>query len=589
MIKTKRRSFLFYVLSTLVGLFVFFALLFFMLSGIVVSSLGKKEVNKVESSVLEIKLNGQIKDYIPHQDLDFGELLGEEFSSPIALNDILKGIKQARNDSNIKCIYLDVNMLNAGYGTLSEIRQELLQFKETGKKIIAYADFYYNRNYFLASIADSIFLHPKGEFIFNGMSANTTFIKNFLDRLGVEMQVLRVGDFKGAVEPLVRNSLSDENKNQISKYLQSTYDYFLENIAKARNIPQGQLTNICNQMLAKTPQEAEALKLIDGLLYRDELTSCLNKLGKQKTDRYQSLKTYVNREKKKVTKEGEIAVVFAEGNIVSGKGTQENIGGKKYANMLKKIRKNKKIKALVLRVNSGGGSAFASDEILREIQLLKEQKIPIVVSFGNIAASGGYYISCFADSIFSMPNTLTGSIGVFGVYPNAQKLLNDKLGIYQEIIKTGEFSDLGRLDRSLNAAEKQWINSRLQTVYDDFVGYVAEGRKMNSQKVKTLAQGKIYSGQNAKSIGLVDKMGGLDKAIKSASEMASLKHINVSCYPKPENEFKLIMNKLGLQSWLPNNRIIEMLLSGKADFKMKNYNVHQDNLQIRIPFEIEFN
>jgi len=585
--KTKRRSFLFYVLSTLVGLFVFFAMLFFLLSGIVASSLGKKEVNEAESSVLELKLNGQIKDYIPHQDLDFGELLGEEFSSPIALNDILKGIKQARNDSNIKCIYLDVNMLNAGYGTLSEIRQELLHFKETGKKIIAYADFYYNRNYFLASIADSIFLHPKGEFIFNGMSANTTFIKNFLDHLGVEMQVLRVGDFKGAVEPLVRNSLSDENKNQISKYLQSTYSYFLENIGKTRNIPKEQLTNICDQMLAKTPKEAVALKLIDGLLYRDELTNCLNKLGKQKIDRYQSLKTYVTREKKKVVQEGEIAVVFAEGNIVSGKGTYENVGGKKYADILKKIRKNKKIKALVLRVNSGGGSAFASDEILREIQLIKEQKIPIVVSFGNIAASGGYYISCFADSIFSMPNTLTGSIGVFGVYPNAQKLLNDKLGIYQEVIKTGEFSDLGRLDRPLNKAEKQWINSRLQTVYDDFIGYVAEGRKMNSQKVKTLAQGKIYSGKNAKKIGLVDKIGGLDKAIKSASEMASLKHINVSCYPKPENEFKLIMNKLGLQSWLPNNRIIELFLDGRSDFKMKNFNLHQDNLQIRIPFEIE--
>ena len=586
--KFKNRGFFFYVFSTFTGLFLFFTLLILLLFGIFLSSVAKKSSPpSSKSPVLELKLNGEINDYTPESDLQLTAYLGDEFASPLSLNNILKAIDLAKHDSAIKCIYLNVNFLNAGYSTLTEIYYALHEFKKSGKKVIAFADFYYNKNYFLASVADSIFLHPKGEFILNGMSANTLFIKDLLQKVGVEMQVVRVGDFKGAVEPLVRNSLSEENKSQIASFLNLNYQYFINRIAEGRKMSRDNLKNICDNLLAESPTKAEELNLIDGLIYPDELFEKLNAFGKQKDNKYKQVSAYIKQKNADQEGNDEIALVFAEGNIVSGKGNTTNIGGKKYAEILRKIRKGKNVKALVLRVNSGGGSAFASDEILREIKLIREKNIPVVVSFGNVAASGGYYISCLADSIFSLPNTLTGSIGVFGVYPNAKKLLNDKIGIKQEVIKTGKFSDFGRIDRPLNLAEKKWINQRLLNIYDDFVAYVAEGRDMKLTNVYDLAQGKIYSGSHALESGLVDKLGGLQMAMESAIKMSKSTSPKTIVYPKAENEISILLDKIGLKSYVYQKQFSDLMQTKRTIDKFSKGNALLDNCQMGLPFDLQ--
>jgi protease-4 len=585
------KQFFKYVLATITGLVALMLIFFLLFASIVASSSKGKEVTVKDNSVLHIKLNYMLQDR-PH-DNPFDQIAfdlsgGDE--APVGLIDVIQCLEKAKDDDKIKGVFLDLSALGAGYGKLSEVRNALEDFKSSGKFVYAYGEVFYNQSYYFASVADKIYLNPSGTILFNGLAADITFMKRTLEKLGVEMQVIKRGKFKGAVEPFVLDELSPENRRQITDYVESIYGEMLSGISKSRDLTIEELRTIANEVSVKSPKDAERLKLIDGVVYRDNvMTQIQNDLGEEKEPNMLSLSKY---NKSRTTSGGKlsknkIAVVYASGDIVSGKGGEGQIGSDKFAETLRKLRENDKVKAVVLRVNSPGGSALASDVIWRETQLLKAKK-PVIVSMGDVAASGGYFISCGADSIFAMPNSVTGSIGVFALYPNAEALY-EKLGLKTDVVKTSSMADFGRIDRPLNEQEKELLDVMIGDVYEQFLGRVTEGRGLDRAHLDTIAQGRVWTGEYAKRLGLIDEFGGLEKAIEVAAYKAGIEDdYALRAYPKSDNPFEEIFSGFTMSS-IKNKIVKEELGEYYSVYNKMERLKSLTGIQALMPFDINLN
>ncbi|MDB5152171.1 MAG: sppA, partial [Mucilaginibacter sp.] len=541
------KQFFKFVLATMVGVIIISCIGVLIIVGLVVAASSDKHIDVDSNSVLHIAFNNSIPERTPNNPLSGLGFLGIDGDKSIGLNDILANIKKARTDNNIKGIFLDQSYMLSGQATTEEIRNALIDFKKSGKFIIAYSEVYTQGFYYLASVADKVYINPKGMFDFRGFSSQITFLKGALDKLGIEAQIIKVGTYKSAVEPLILTKMSDANRMQVNSYLGSLYDFYLTGISNSRKINKDSLFNLANNLSIQFPEDALKYKLVDGLKYKDEVLDEL----KERTDiavksdlHNVDLSDYTNSDAKdgdnKKDSKNRIAIVYASGEIGGGDGDDNSIGSEKISAALRKVRLDDKIKAVVLRVNSPGGSSLASDVIWREVMLTKKVK-PIIVSMGDLAASGGYYISCAADSIIAEPNTITGSIGIFAVIPNLQKLFNDKLGITFDGVKTGKYADLGNISRPLSPEEKAILQNTVNRGYDEFTKAVAEGRHKTQAYVNSIGQGRVWTGTQAVKIGLVDRLGNINDAIKSAAKKANIKNYKLVAYPEQKSFF----NKFG--------------------------------------------
>jgi protease-4 len=542
------KQFFKFVLASMVGVLLITIIFVFVIIGIIAAS-GDKTPVVDSNSVLQISFNYPISERTPNNPLSGLSFLGIDGEKTMGLNDILANIKRAKTDDNIKGIFLNESDVTPGEATSEEIRNALLDFKKSGKFIVAYAEIYSQGFYYLASVADKVYVNPKGIFLFHGFNQQVTFLKGALDKLGIDVQVIKVGTYKSAVEPFFLTKMSDANRLQVTSYLGSLYDHFLTGISKSRNINKDSLFNYANELKVRYPEDALKYKLVDGLKYKDEI---LNELkGRTGLDAKQDLKTvelgdYAKSEDQKGADDkkeskNHIAVVYASGEINGGDGNDNNIGSEGVSKALRQVRLDNKVKAVVLRVNSPGGSSLASDVIWREVMLTKKVK-PIIVSMGDYAASGGYYISCAADSIIAEPNTITGSIGIFAILPNMQKFFNDKLGITFDGVKTGKYADLGEVSRPLTPEERSILQNQVDHGYDEFTKAVATGRHKTQAFINSIGQGRVWTGTQALKIGLVDRLGNINDAVTSAAKMAKLKNYKLVSYP----EQKSFLNKFGL-------------------------------------------
>jgi protease-4 len=584
------KQFFKFVLATIVGLILTSIILVLIIVGIITAASSEKTVDVEPNSVLHIALNYAINERTANNPL--AGILGDGDKS-IGLKDILANIKKAEADDNIKGIFLDESSMQAGQATVEEIRNALIKFKKSGKFIIAYSEVYSQSFYYLASVADKVYINPKGIFEFKGFSSQVTFLKGALDKLGIEAQIIKVGTYKSAVEPYFLTKMSDANRLQVTSYLGSMYDHFLTGISVSRKISKGELFNYANEMMIKQPEDALKYKLVDGLKYKDEILDELRQrtgLDKKADLKSVEIAEYTNAETKtedgkKASSKNRIAVIYASGEITGGDGDDNTIGSETVSKALRKARLDSKVKAVVLRVNSPGGSSLASDVIWREVMLTKKVK-PIIVSMGDLAASGGYYISCAADSIIAEPNTITGSIGIFAVIPNVQKLLNDKLGITVDGVKTGKFADIGDMSRPLTPEEKMILQNQVNRGYDDFTKAVAEGRHKTQAYINSIGQGRVWTGEQAIGLGLVDRLGNINDAIKSAAKKANLKDYKLE--PLPEQ--KSIFNKFGLGM---NAEIKTHMLKSELGDNYKYYQQIKGLTQLmrtpqaRLPYDVE--
>jgi protease-4 len=513
--------------------------------GIIISSLsGSKEEIK-SNSILKLDFASAVPELTNNvaadpMSFDFGALT----DANIGLSDIQKLIDIAKKDKKIKGIYLDLAGTPGGFATMKKLRESLESFKSSGKFVIAYGTSYSQGTYYLASSSEKVYLHPMGGIDFLGFSGQIMYFKGLMDKLGVKAQIYYAGKFKSATEPFRRTDMSPENRKQVSEYIGGAYNQYLELISKSRKISVDSLFSMANNARIRNADDALKYGLVDGLKHKDEIIDELrNKVGikndKKKKLEMVSLEKYyevneneLNKAKGKAKK---IAVVYAEGSIVDGEGEQGSIGGDKYARIIRELRNDDDVKAIVIRVNSGGGSALASEIIWREIEKAKEKGIKVVTSMGDVAASGGYYIASNSNKIFAESNTITGSIGVFGMIPNTRKLYEEKLGITMDTVKTGKFSTMssgGGMYYEFNQEEGAIITKSIEEIYDIFKTRVSEGRKLDRAHVDTIAEGRVWLGNVAKNIGLVDELGGLTEAIKAASKIANLKDYKVVNYPK---------------------------------------------------------
>jgi protease-4 len=534
------KDFFKYVFATVVGLIISTLLLTFVfiaiIVGIVSSASDDKIVDVKNNSVLYIDLDQQITERTPENSLAGVPILGDSEQKSIGFYDFIKALKAAKTDEKIKCVYINVSAPNAGMATMLEVRNALIDFKKSKKPVIAYSEIYSQGAYYLASVADKVYLNPQGALEFKGFSSELMFFKGTLDKLGIEAQIIRVGNYKSAVEPFTNTKMSDYNKKQVSAYLDGLYQTFLNGIAETRKINPGTLFDIANDYKIAQPIDALNYKLVDGLRYKDEILEEFKKItgtAKKSDLNTVSINDYAESIPKanKPASKNKIAVIYANGDIISGEGSDEEIGSERISRAIRKARLDENIKAIVLRVNSGGGSALASDVIWREIVLSRKVK-PVIASFGDVAASGGYYIACAADSIFVQPNTITGSIGVFGIIPNMQNLLNNKLGITFDGVKTGKYADIMSISRPLTPGERFIVQNDVNKVYDNFISRVADGRKKTKNQVDQIGGGRVWVGTDAVKIGLADRLGSFEQAITSAAKKAKLKDYKIVEYPE---------------------------------------------------------
>jgi len=585
------KSFFKYVLATITGIVISFVVLFIVLMGIIgaiiSSASSDQEIVVKSNSVLYLSFDYDITERSEANPLGSLNLPGYSTKN-IGLDDILARIKYAATDGNIKGIYLDASHIGVGFASLKEVRDELSAFRKTGKFVVAYNAGYDQKAYYVASIADKIYVNPQGTIDFRGLASSTMFYKDLLDKVGVEMQIVKVGTFKSAVEPYFLNKMSDPNRLQVTSYLGSIYSTFINEIAASRNIAADSLRAIANDYRVRDADDAVKYKLADAKLYKDELLSDLRKrlkISEKDEISFVSLLDY-NKKIKDDTSGSEIAVLYAAGEIVDGEGTGPGqIGGDKFSRELRKLREDDAVKAVVLRVNSPGGSALASDIIWREVILTKKVK-PVIVSMGDLAASGGYYISAAADSIFAEPTTITGSIGVFGVIPNFQNLMNNKIGVHYDGVKTGKFADLmTSFDRPLTAEERDIIQREVDKVYATFTKVVADGRKLAVADVDSIGQGRVWTGAQGVNNKLVDRLGSLDVAIQAAAKKANLSKYKVSQYPEKEDPFTSILNnsKEKVQVWVAKEQMGEYY----RYFDVMRKATAQTGVQARLPYTVE--
>jgi protease-4 len=585
------KDFFKYVFATVVGfvLSMFLICIFFIvLITAVISSVAEDKTVLINSnSVLYLNLDQNIRERTPSKRFENLPIIGSSDKS-IGFSDLVRAIKKAKTDPNIKCIYLSTSSPSAGKATLKEIRDALIDFKSSKKQIIAYSEVYTQDAYYVASAADKVYLNPQGALEFKGFSSELMFFKGALEKLGVEAQIIRVGNFKSAVEPFINDKMSDYNRLQVTAYLNGLYTTFLEGISQTRHVSKDSLFNIANDYKIQTPKDALNYKMIDALRYKDEVLDELKTLsGTEKNSKINtvSINDYAeNINQDQPAAKAKIAVIYANGDIVGGEGNDESIGSERISRAIRKAREDSSIKAIVLRVNSGGGSALASDVIWREIVLSKKVK-PVMASFGDVAASGGYYIGCAADSIFVQPNTITGSIGVFGIIPNFQNLLNNKLGITFDGVKTGKYADIMSVNRPLTPGERFIIQNDVNHVYDSFITRVADGRKKTKEYINSIGGGHVWVGTDAVKNGLADRLGSFNDAITAAGKKAKLKEYRVVEYPEKIDPLK---------SLLDNTTDKIKVHYAKQEFG-ENYMLYQQmkkaiinsGLQARMPFEIK--
>lgn len=580
-----------HIFATIIGVLVTFVIIFVVflvfIGALVQQSTSQSAAIVPDNSVLYMSLDHEIVEKTESNPFGDLNIPGYGASKSIGLNDILKRIQAAKEDDNIKGIYLNPSTINVGFASLKEIRDALVDFKTSKKFIVAYSEMYSQKAYYLASVADKIYVNPEGAIDFRGLSSSVVFMKDALDKLGVEMQVVKVGTYKSAVEPFLLNEMSSANREQVTSYLNSIYASFLTDIAEGRKISTDSLDRIADAFLVRNAEDAVKYKFADAKLYKDELLDEIKdrlKVEKDKDISAVSLLTYSPKEKENSSK-NKIAVLYAYGNIVDGEGTTGDIGGDKLSRQLRKLRKDDDIKAVVLRVNSPGGSALASDIIWREVELTRKVK-PVMVSMGDYAASGGYYIAAAADSIFAEKGTLTGSIGVFGMIPNFKGLLNDKLGIHIDEVSTGKFSNLmSDMDRPMTAEERSIVQLEVDRIYNTFMKRVADGRKISVQRVDSIGQGRVWTGNQALELGLVDKIGNVERAVQAAAYKAKLADYAIVELPEKEDPFSSILStsKEKIKTWLFAEELGDYQ---KYIYDIRNALQHT-GMQARIPYTIE--
>ncbi len=545
------KTFLKMLLATIIGGFLLLFILFIVLASI--ASLAEPEIVVKENSILRVDMNSVIYERADNNPFASFDPISGMAERPLGLNEILASIKTAKNDSKISGIYLDGGVPLTGNATLKEIRDALIDFRESGKFVYSYSEILSQKGYYLASAADSVMVNPEGFFEWKGLSASVTYLKEAMDKLGVKPEVLRAtgNKFKSAVEPYLRQDMSEENRLQLSTLLGSVWGSYTDDIAKSMNLSVATLDQLANENVIIAPTEALKNGLIHATVYEDQVMDILmRRTGTDEVDDIPFISVHSYAGSASLNGDGgyssdKIAVVIAQGDIVSGEGTEYSIGSDRIAEALRKARTNDNIKAVVLRVNSPGGSALASEVIWREMDLLRKVK-PVVASMGDLAASGGYYISCFADTIVAQPNTITGSIGAFGLFFTGQDLLNNKLGVNIETVPTHRYSDLGTFDRPLSDGERQILIASVDDIYNTFKERVAEGRGMNTAYVDSIGQGRVWSGKDALRLGLVDMMGGLDTAISIARNMAGIEgEYRIVEYPEQEDPFTRLLREFG--------------------------------------------
>lgn len=550
-----------------------------------------KMVDVKPNSVLKITLDNEVVERSSNNPMENFDFMSMQSIEKIGLNDILKNINKAKTDDNIKGIYMEIDALPVGIATVQEIREALVDFKSSGKFIISYSDMYTQGAYYLSSVADKVYLNPEGLVEFKGLSAELMFFKGTLEKLGVEPQIIRHGKFKSAIEPFILDKMSDANREQTMTYIQSIWDQIVKSISESREISVADLNMYADSMLVSSAAKATEYKLIDGLKYKDEIIDELKELcgtAANKNDvEYMPLAKYTNapekREHEGLAKE-KIAVIYATGQIDMGEGSTEAIGSEGLSQAIREARLDSTIKAVVLRINSPGGSALASEVIWREAVLCKKVK-PLIVSMGDVAASGGYYIAAPADVILANENTITGSIGVFGVLWNGQELLNDKIGITIDVAKTNAHADIGSVYRPMTGSERAVIQHEVEQVYDVFIGHVAEGRSISKAQVDSIGQGRVWSGANAKSIGLIDEYGGLTEAIALAKEKAGLEQYRIVDLPKLKDPLEELLKQFTGEA---ETAIVKKRLGPAYKYFMKMEKALSfRGIQARLPYDVD--
>lgn len=582
------------VFASMIGAFFSILLIVFLLILLVVGSImsvsSDDKVDVKAHSIIQIQLSETINERSNDNPFEISGLMNFNVDRSLGLNDILASIKNASKDPNIDGIYLDISNINAGLSTTEEIRNALINFKSSGKFIYAYSEYYTQKGYYLVSMADSIFLNPSGLLELKGVNAQYMFFQHALEKLEITPEIIRVGSFKSAVEPYMMDHMSDSNKLQTRVYLSSLFGHMIKNIAKSRNLNTDSTYAIATQLKVRNAEDAVKYKLADALIYKDELLSKFSKLTSQSSIndiKFISLKKYHKSMKEEVKiANDKIAVIYANGEIISGEGEDNVIGSERISRVIRKARLDNTIKSIVLRINSPGGSALASDVIWREVILAKKVK-PVIVSMGDVAASGGYYIACAADTIVAEPTTITGSIGVFGVLFNAQKFFNNKLGITFDQVKIGEYADLGDYTKTLNPAERMIIQNEINRIYSDFTTKVAAGRNMPVENVKRIAEGRVWSGIDAKRIGLVDVLGNMDDAVKIAANKARLTDYRIVNYPEMEVPFQKLLKQISgeVKILMMPNEYKELAPYFKTFENIKNTKGIQARLPVNITIE----
>lgn len=586
------KSFLKYTLASLLAL-----VLFVVVSTIIslVSLAGMMATDGMtasvkENTVLRINLGGVLGEQ--SQDIPFASLLGGSQESVPGLQTLTEAIKRAKANKKVKGIYLENAVLSGTPATVQELREALVEFKKSGKFIIAYSDNYSQSGYYISSVADKIMLNPEGMIDWHGLASEPMFFKDALAKVGVKMQVFKVGTFKSAVEPFTSTEMSEANREQVTSYLNGIWQQMLADVSTSRHISIDKLNTMADEYVGLHPASYTVdADLADTLTYMDGVKAYLK--GKMGLDEDKSL-TFISPKEMASAEvpeykeeEDKIAIYYAVGDIVQSasgmsSGNSPQIIGEKVIDDLRALREDDDVKAVVLRVNSGGGSAYASEQIWREVELLKAEK-PVVVSMGGMAASGGYYISSGANKIFAEPTTLTGSIGIFGMIPEASELVTQKIGVKFDVVKTNALSDMGSMSRPMNEEEGALMQAMVERGYETFTGRVAMGRKMPIEKVKEIAEGRVWTGKQAKELGLVDQLGNLEAAIKAAAKLAKIEKYNTANYPAPQPWFQTLLNDK--KSGYLDAEMRNMLGEYYTTFSLIRNIRLQDRLQMRLPFE----
>ncbi len=579
-------------LGTILALFLLFFILIGIITSVASSSLDNSKTTITDQSVMRISIPAQL----PEQT---NNVAMQQFSIKedrvLGLHDYALSITKAATDPKIKGIFLNPSQGNHGYASLKVIRDALLEFKKTGKFIYSYSNYYDHNNYFLASTADQISIHPLGMTDLKGFSVSIPFFKEIMEKIGLNFNIYYAGEFKSATEPFRLEKMSAENRLQMKEYLESQYNLYVDQIASSRNIPSNDIKNIFDGFLASSPSKAQQLKIVDTIAYEiDVLNKIRLDLGidQDKKINFITPQDYFNDDMKNqnYSANNRIAVIFAEGSITDNKGDEGEIG-RKYIKLLRELRSNKSIKAVVLRVNSGGGSALLSDDFLKEIDLIKSAGKPVVTSMGDYAASGGYYIAAHSDSIFASAHTLTGSIGVFAIIPNLNVMSDKKIGIDYDTLGTGPMASKFNVFLPWGDAEKNILQENVEHTYDQFLSIVADGRKMTKDQVHQIARGRIWNGNKAKEIGLVNAIGELNDAVQCAARLASIDNYRISEYPTQKDPIQKLIDKLENKDDATSSKLKAVLQENLGEFYpvYKEWNTIKSSrdVQMKLPYMVQ--